>query len=584
MSETSHRYHSTRVRVTFHRHDGQPIRLLDGEGASDVAEVVALQTSKHFGEAAGSWTLTLKRRHGIAPSFLTQFPDKENNWVHIEWLVNGEIVEALWGLTDTMVENVKRDPTGGRVETVMVTGRDHGKVFDATDLFINIYERGNVLPMFPLYRAVHESLIGSPDEIVKSLVRAWLGNAEATGPTTSDKPWQLPGSIFGDSSRHFFYDWLNTQHVARTRGQIIAPTLYNVDQQGKLWDTIQEYANGCLNEVWCDLAPDRNNQWKPALIMRERAFPTIKSQDRWLALPKHRLLAGAITERHLVGDGNGRFNYWTLRMLTLAGSGFSTGALIQSAGNRSPGQPGSVPIYDVDSIRKHGVRRYEQSTRYVPVDEASQFAGQDGGPQWLRIVTQWTRIIHDWYVVAPLQLTGSITTAGVHPKIRLGHRVIEERNDRDGSPRFEWEYYVEGVDHHWQYGAHGSTTLAVTRGAPVESTYLREQYSRYVTVDVDSMRGDDIEPIVSAAATAAAADAGVSTTDIAGQDEQLSTEPEADAPVESTGIASEADPGEETDVEDRHFVQIEEPFTITPRAPRKRRGPRGRGRGGGGMQ
>lgn len=560
------RYDHTRVFVELHLHGGRVITI-NGKNP-DVGAVVSCSTNKTFGEAAGSFTIGVKRIQGLQPSWLSQVDDPEDVWVRIVWVVNGVQTECMWGLTESFSENVTRGSKGERVETVTITGKDFGKVFEKTILMINIYEQGGVLPTVPLYSAVAERLIGSPDEIVRTLIDAWVGNNGI-----NDRQWILPSSIMGGDAR-YFYDWCRYDAISRDlRGRTFAPTLLSTDRQSaSLWDTMQEYSNGVLNEMWCDLVPispsgapyRRDQRLRPAIIMRERPFPTIKSRARWDGLPTHTLEPEDIQNRNIVSDGADRFNYWQLEAQGLGGAGFSTAALIQQATTRPPGQPGNVPIYDLDSIRKHGFRRFMQGTRYLPANEGAE----GGGAVWLAVAAIWQRIVHDWYVTAPLQYTGSIKTSRLRPEIRLGDRLFENRR-ADGTQTDDdwtsWEYYIEGVAHSYAYPNAGETTLTVTRGQPRNANFLAAQYQKYTGLDISTLNEDEAD-----AAAFTAVDAETSAFEGAGPvgaDSGLAVAPETgptgsraadgsgpDSPIDGATIVSTPDPSEEAGMTDADFA------------------------------
>lgn len=497
----------TRARATFYGADGRMF-VIDGSNPG-VGGIVSCETGKTFGGAAGSFSLTIKRIPGKQPSFLTHFDDPEDIYVHIEWLVNGRRYDGMWGLTDSMSEDTSRSEDGTRVEMIKVNGQDLGKALAKMSLFVNVFDTGKrmgarsaALPMIPVYSAVQDKLIGSPDQIVRALLTAWLGNNGV-----ADKQWVLPPKLQPAAGGKFLYDWLDYTKISQgLRGEAFAPEMLSVEGQSRtLWDTLQEYSNPALNEMWFDLAIDpnardanRHEKMRPALFLRERPFPTIKSSERWNALPTHHLRLQDISKRTIVSDGAERFNYWTLHAQGSNADDFAIQALIQQQSGVEVGNPGNAPIYDLDSIRKHGLRRYEQATRYVPVNFSIE-APKDGASSfdWLSVSRTWLRIIHDWYVIAPLQYTGTIVTSRVFPEIRIGSRLIEERYGEG-----PWEYYVEGVEHSYSYPGAGTTTLTLTRGQPVGADFLFTQYQKYAGVDVSSLsdvevRGGEIAALYS---------------------------------------------------------------------------------------
>src|SRR5262249_25728107 len=148
-------------------------------------------------------------------------------------------------------------------------------------------------------------------------------------------------------------------------------------------DTLQEYQNGLLNEMWIDYRPFQQEiaprggdpapgqNFLPTLVLRERQFPTFEGGRRnWEALPTWDL--GVADERNLSfvkGNPAERFNYWMIEGQGLGGDRYETIAYIQESAARSRGEPGSVPIYNLDSIRRHGFRKWQMATRFLPFAE-----------------------------------------------------------------------------------------------------------------------------------------------------------------------------------------------------------------------
>ncbi len=534
MPKYHHRKVSTRARITFYTDDEEIV--IDGSNPR-IGGIVACTTSKNFGPASGEFTFSIKRKPDKQASFMSHFSDPENVYVYIEWLRDGVAYDGMWGMTDVMREDVVRSEDGSRVETITVTGRDVGKIFEMLSLFINIYEQmadgTATLPMIPVYTAFADSLIGSPSQLVRKLVDAWVGNNGV-----ADKQFVLPAALTAKIGARTFYEWMDLSKISEAlRGKCYDPNLLNVEGQNrKLWDTVQEYANPLLNEVWVDLAMNtqapkngRYSGMKPALFVRERPFPTIKSRERWLALPSYTLTLEDVKTRNIVSDGNERFNYWLLRALSAQADDFAVQCMIQQSGGPRVGMPGNVPIYDIDSIRRHGLRKFEQSTRYLPINhsvDASNEANADP-VDWLSVSRTWLRIVHDWYVIAPFQYTGSIESTYLRPEIRIGSRLLEHRYDE-----VDWEYYVEGVEHTYTYPGSGNSTFKLTRGQPTDAMYLQQQYAKYVGTDIASL--SDRDDLIAANAEATSEDA--STTPPANADGNNIVS--VDEQVEATRVAA----------------------------------------------
>lgn len=517
---------TTRVLAAFYTDEENGLNL-DEPVLSDprLGKIIGFNYTKGFGQAAGSWSLTIKKPRQIPRSHLRAgdeggfgqvepeglWRDPEDVWVRIKVSVDGQIIDTVLGLIDTVGEDTNRTGTGQRAETYTINGRDIGKIFEVTPLFVNFFHdpsrplrsQGNIVATFV------DQLVGTPAHFVRVLVETWLGN-----DGTAEVPWLQPSGLGGGP---FFSPGLPSgggsfgarlalegpglvgiqSMDSRTNGEAIAPTLMQLDQGGaKLWDTLQEYANTIMNELFVDLAPvagqnrDDFERLVPTLTLRERPFPTRSDDgrttnvDKWNRLRTHRLERGDIKRRQIhKGGAANRFNYWKLRLNGIGTEGFNVDELLQrGVEGVESGRPGNIPIFNTESIARHGVRVYTATTRFVPFFYRSR-ANQEDGEEvreeeqlqatFFRLVARWLKKLHDWYVIAPLELSGTLATNRMQPEIRIGQRVIEERAEG------EITYYVESVNHSWTYPNDGSTTLTVTRGEYEGDDLLELVYDSY---------------------------------------------------------------------------------------------------------
>jgi len=530
----------TRILASFHSDEG--FDGVVGEGLRGFGYVVGASTSKHFGRASGNWTLNIKTAPG-QPPLLSQYPDPEDVWVRVQMRVNGQVYDLMIGLIDSIVEDTVRNPDGSQPHTYTVSGSDFGKCFEKLELFTNFWATGGPpIPQFVGYSAIAADLalpIGSPHEVVRGLIEMWLGNAGA-----AEKQWMLPSSLRGGpTGARYIFDWLHMGNISDAlRGNLANdPTLLSPDPlMGRtLWDVLQEYSHNLLNELWLDLGtdPDLNHSderldaLRPTVYMRERPFPTIKSTRRWDSLHTIELGPSDVKRRRIVsGDGGAsRFNWWEL-----IPSGASANANdLQAFMHNGNGEPGGMPIYNLDSMRKHGVRRYAQQSKYLVLPSAEE------GPSFIQYAIRWVRIVHDWYSVAPYQYTGTIVTARARPDARLGMKLRETR--ADGSI---WVYYIEGVDQHYSYPGDGETTLTVTRGQLESARFLDRVYAYYRGADLSTLSGAEVAASVPATEPVA----GGTTPDTA---PAPSVDPDVAIPPEDALTApSETAPGVEAVVLD----------------------------------
>jgi len=462
----------TRVIPTFYSAAGFAGEVTNGYH-EDFGHIVGFTHQKAFGGASGRWSITFKAAH-VDP--LRLWPEPEGVWVRLDVLLGNRRHPLTLGNVDSLRRNVTRGGGGERDVTYTLSGRDVGKPLEQTELYINIYERTGAIPMVPLYDAVQDDLAGPPSTIIRAIITAWLGNNGV-----ADKQWELPPGL-GSGSNAFFDELRLT--FGTTRGKIYEPALYNPDQwQGrKLWECLQEYQNGLLNEMWIDYAPIEKDtsdpsvpaeELKPTLYLRERPFPTFEGGRReWDGVPMWKLRQEDYRSLDVnVGNPTERFNYWLIDGQGLGGERYEGVAYIQESVQRQRGEPGSLPIYNLESIRRNGFRKWQQSTRYLPVADEQE---------WLLQCAPWVQIVHDWYVVSPQYASGVVQTSRLMPWIRIGDRV--KIVEYEGVTRI---YYVEGVSHSYQYPNAGSTTLTITRGERADQDLLSVYYRTVVSAQIE---------------------------------------------------------------------------------------------------
>lgn len=478
----------TRCEVVFHSDEGN----FDGtilEAHPVLGHVVGVSTAKTLGGASGSFQITIKKPTYQKFAWTRLFSNPEGTWVRLNYIINGVRFPVLWGMVDAINEAVIREGSGSRSETYTITGRDFGKVFEDTKTIVNLFAPG-IIDMFAGILQAYNTRppIGSPDIVVKSVMELWLGNNGL-----AHAQYRLPKSLAALTNAQAFWDMLNTDTIEEMdegSGVTLDQTVLNPDSQGgqAIWDILQQYNNGVLNEMWVDLAPTARNPqssigrntdfrvageeadvWRPAFFLRERRFRVKGSTSLWDNTAVHELDRDMLRGRQLAkGGASNRYNYWLLHGGVLGGQ-YEVQALTESVGVE-PFKPGAIPIIDIESMQKHGIRPYVVTTNFLPF----YARGRNGATQnVMQLAANWLKRIHDWYGVAPYQLSGTLTTSYIRPDIRVGQRVREAR------PEGPITYYVEGVSHNWNYPGPGSTTLTVTHGQYDDQSALDRLYADY---------------------------------------------------------------------------------------------------------
>jgi hypothetical protein len=421
-----------------------------------------------MGDPTGGFTILVKKpeRYRADKSLIRIWLDPEDVWVELIWICEGQQIHTMTGLVDHVAETMTRMPGGKRVETFTITGRDIGKPFAETQLWLNLfaYGEGQLVGIGPYMNAILDSgLDGNPSEWIRRWVEVWLGNNGL-----AEQQWLLPGSMGGST----FFDKLDLdglEEMNAGNGNMVNPSVLDVDLSkgfGRLWDTLSSYSNDLLNEMWTDLAPpefedDDQSALAPTLYLRERPFPVYGDRSKWDTIRQHVIEPRDIASRRITKGGEAnRYNYWMISstgLIDIGEQGFVQGGVIDGS---KLGEPGNIPIWNTDSIRRHGVRRWMKSSIHLAVDPVVLSS----------LAAVWLRRVHDWYSIAPMQGTGTFGTNRPLPEIRVGQRLLEKRAEGD------MEFYVEGVSHIWQYPNASTTTLTVTRGEYVDDNLLGAIY------------------------------------------------------------------------------------------------------------
>lgn len=465
----------------------------------ELGRIVGVSTTKQLGSASGSFSITVKKDQQFrGPSSLTRlWVDPESVWVRITFSVDGQRMETMLGIVDAINEKTRRSGLGQREETYVISGRDFGKVFENTELFVNFHQIdaankltrsvGNLQTVF--LDALQDA---TPDKVIRILLQFWLGNNGL-----AEAPWRLPRGLGNDFIYNLLKPNLQIQRMNKfVSGTILEPRLFQVDQDGgKLWDVMQEYCNGLLNELWVDLGPDTRfgntgnffETLVPTVYLRERPFPTfdlrsnVTTRRKWNQLRTRVLELRDVQSRSVSkGGASQRFNYWQLQINGLTSEAFNIDELLQRGVTEGieQGFPGSLPIINAESIQRNGLRRYVAQTKYLPTGPGSLESNNPELQNYFRLAASFLKKAHDWYGTAPFELSGRIVTTRVMPEIRVGERVQEKRSEGTIT------YYCEGVDHSWVYPGAGTTTLTLTRGEYDEDDLLAYLYEQYQNPNV----------------------------------------------------------------------------------------------------
>jgi hypothetical protein len=305
-------------------------------------------------------------------------------------------------------------------------------------------------------------------------------------------------------------DFSLVEHAA-IDGSIVATSIWT--QQGTLWSLMNSYSNSMVNELFMDLRPLSKNfkekalsgggyarikdelvekesetgvMFVPSMIMREYPFSTVRGYfvaATVLGKPVEDVLFGALFSnepnipgrkiisipaisdtadaeycfKHLdvavisvldiASESVGRSDVDVVNLLEVYSDliGKNMKFMMQDI------QPIAIPI----SVARHGLRVRSYTTRFARFSKKVRKKGGVDTVGTRRKLVRWAMLLDHWYQHNAEYLNGSITTRAF-PEIRVGFRLdISERRE---------SYYVEGVNHSWNYPEPMSTTFTVSRG------------------------------------------------------------------------------------------------------------------------
>lgn len=206
----------------------------------------------------------------------------------------------------------------------------------------------------------------------------------------------------------------------------------------------------------------------PVLVARVNPLPQtvytngVWSMDttRWKNLPSYTL--GTDGESYGFLDSDIQFtdrdvrNFYLLNPITLSS------ITVSSAGNVSPYVYTLQCMADIASIRRYGYRPEITDTYWLADPTGATAAGNNANQNaFADLVNLLNNRISSYYEPTPLMGMGAMRSI-FRPDIIPGNRFVYAPF-KNGEL---WEFYIEGVEHEYEFGEESTTTLALTRGLP----------------------------------------------------------------------------------------------------------------------
>lgn len=476
---------NTRAYARVFRFGRAPLDL-SPDAKNPYGSIVSMTTQKGMA-GAGAWMLAFKALEHGANAFEEI---SAGDWIVLWWAVNGVPAHGTIGRIENLRRGTMVSHDGAVVRTWNMSGKDFVDVFDKTVVWFDDYNNfdSNVGGRI-LGKRMNYVPGGTPNAIVENVVDAWLGSFQSPAGLLGGA-FLLPDGLnliepyFAASLRMRVQDGRGRiedfnvgDHAKPTqprpekeeaiaaarvnlRGeQFDESSLFQPKPGATLTQAIMGWSNPLLNELYLDVMPFGDPARPTAFIFhREKPFITTAGKaSPWYGLDLHELKFEEVLNSDVGVTDAERINLLFLYAANVGGSAMDQYALYR-------------PSYDEREVKRHGIRKLEEGTRFCGVGArtASAALGEVGtslpGPEaveantWAREIAEWHGLLASWYGVNHLLLNGTMTLRRLFPKIRIGHRILVGAGiDREN-------YYVEGVNHSWTFPQGGTTTLSLTRG------------------------------------------------------------------------------------------------------------------------
>lgn len=506
----------TQVLVSFHtwkpeRIDAFAVQRTGAGQYRIYSSLTTITTTKtKTGPAGGQVAIRMKGTPGHGEYEHVPWPNliEEGDWWSFDVIKNGRMIGGLCGRIDEISLNATVSGQGAAMVEVTVIGRGVGFALDDTAVYFNPYDDTADNAVGEDMEQIIGSAAGAPHEVITNLIRGFMGGnpeIDPLGGHTYAPPTLLEGrdrqmrQQFAAASGANGVSWLDFVDLSTTsnggyvqedlRGKAVTPTIFGTQEATDLWSFLNSWYNPTLNELYFDVAPTPGLPKKGNLVFREKPFVNAADghDSPWFSLRTWTVDAAKLTAANL-SRGRHRLNHFHLLGDMVPGLSEDSYAIYQ-------------PAMDIESIRRHGLRRLQENTRYYAEFGTDGAAGEFINDGWLGLVISWNVLNHEYWA-------GRLDIGEMLPQIRVGQKLAVINgpiaNYRafpdDGSfRRLRMEsdaadatltFYVEAVQQTYVEGANpqARTSVQVSRGY-VEGERVRAVQEAVLRYEVASEVG-----------------------------------------------------------------------------------------------
>ncbi len=373
------------------------------------------------------------------------------------------------------------------VDRILVTGQDLAKVIVETSVFVDsspAFFQVDVTKFLDSFRQTSPGqklgFSAKAEEIIPALLQAF-SRLQIQGPTGSSEARQFTSSLGQTKPLQQFVfpgdigvnmiDLIDTTPVGK--GGFVGTTVgalanFEIPQESvTLWSLIEQYSNRLVNEMFFDLrevdpkkitnttlVPTQSlgsskKSYRYSLIFRQQPF----DHDAFEALKTHEVEDHEVLETDIGKSSHNVMNAFRVWLF--------------NHNIPSLAEKGWPSVFNLESIAKHGLKRYEPQSNYPwpdlqsasdpsnSKDAAAQQTAFDVANRYLKRIVAWNAANEEF-------LEGSITMR-LRPDIRIGERI--RLYTFDGSVT---NFYVEAITHSFRFPGLSTTTVTVTHGTPLQ--------------------------------------------------------------------------------------------------------------------
>lgn len=246
--------------------------------------------------------------------------------------------------------------------------------------------------------------------------------------------------------------------------------------QIKVWDILNQYLNGTINEMFTTFKPDPsgNGLVLPSLIIREKPFTTNQFASQhpnegptaFLSLPRWTADYDKVEAMNLGRDDAARFNFVQIFGRSQSNSPNASIAFQTKAGNYE---------FDKEDIRRSGLRPFVAT---IPYDY------QEATSQTVTVTPYWATLVSDWLLGGHLKISGTVSMVGIEKPVSVG----------DNFQLGDIVYHIESISHSGIQGMDGSKTfkssLQLSSGVLDDDSKEYVPYAEMEYTAADSYRDD----------------------------------------------------------------------------------------------